>query len=213
MALHRPGWAPIVAAAVVLLLPTVVINGADWGQCDSIYAAFCAGSLYFLLRHRPIWAGVLLGAAIAFKLQAVFFLPVFLLLLLAFRTRGRTVTISLIVAGATFVAALLPALAAGASPGDLLAVYPDQVGSGSVPGGGGRGLSSLTQNALTQNAPSFYQWIPSATGSQWRYLGLVLAGLGVLTVAILVLGRRGRLSMTSLLVAAGVTGSAPAVTV
>lgn len=47
--------------AIVLFAPTVVINSAAWGQCDSIYAAFCVGSLYFLIREKPWWACVFLA--------------------------------------------------------------------------------------------------------------------------------------------------------
>ena len=33
--------APLIAFAAALLLPTVVLNGAYWGQCDVIYGALC----------------------------------------------------------------------------------------------------------------------------------------------------------------------------
>lgn len=68
-------WLSVAAFAVVLFAPTVLINSGYWGQCDSIYAAFCLGSLYFLLRGRDWWACIFFGLALSFKLQAVFFLP------------------------------------------------------------------------------------------------------------------------------------------
>jgi Gpi18-like mannosyltransferase len=57
---------PTIGALVVFFTPTVIINGSAWGQCDAIYAAFCLGSLYFLLRQRWGWACVFFGLAVAF---------------------------------------------------------------------------------------------------------------------------------------------------
>ena len=39
----------LIAYASVLFLPTVMLNGAMWGQCDSIYTSFILISLYYLL--------------------------------------------------------------------------------------------------------------------------------------------------------------------
>ncbi len=60
---------------VVLSLPTVVLNGAYWGQCDSIYAAFVILSMLSLYRERYVRAFLFLGLALACKLQAIFILP------------------------------------------------------------------------------------------------------------------------------------------
>src|SRR6266702_4556681 len=78
----RRSYAAIIGVLVVLFAPTIVINSAAWGQSDAIYTAFCLGSLYFLLKERPGWASVFFGLAISFKLQAIFFLPVLLIVLL-----------------------------------------------------------------------------------------------------------------------------------
>lgn len=140
VALYRPGWWPALAAAgVVLLTPTVVLNGAEWAQCDSIYASFCLGSMYFLLCRRPYWAAAFFAAALAFKLQAVFFAPVALIVLLVQRERVRRVLGALLLVPLVYLAALVPALLAGASWADLLAVYPNQIAGGGVSGAGGGG--------------------------------------------------------------------------
>ena len=39
----------IVTYGIILFLPTVIINGSMWGQCDSIYTAFSLISLYYSL--------------------------------------------------------------------------------------------------------------------------------------------------------------------
>ena len=139
VALRRPGWLPAVASTVVLAAPTVVLNGADWAQCDSIYTAFCLGSMYFLLRRKPYWAAVFFGIAFAFKLQAVFFAPVAVIVLIVQRERIRRIVVAVLITPVVFAIMLLPALFAGANLSDLLAVYPNQITGGGVGGAGGGG--------------------------------------------------------------------------
>ena len=57
---------------------TVCFNSAFWAQCDSIYVSFILLSIYFLLKNKNIASFVLLGVSLAFKLQTIFILPVFL---------------------------------------------------------------------------------------------------------------------------------------
>lgn len=128
----------VAAFAVVLLAPTVVVNSSWWGQCDAIYTAFCVGSLWFLIRRRPVWASAFFGLAFAFKLQAVFFLPVLVIAVVVNRHRLA----SLLLSPAVAVLALVPAALAGRDWGSLLAVYPNQIANGgavsSAGGGAGR---------------------------------------------------------------------------
>ena len=63
-------------AAVVWLLPTVMLNSSYWGQCDSLYATCCLATLYLLRRNSFVGAFVMLGLAFACKLQTVFILPI-----------------------------------------------------------------------------------------------------------------------------------------
>ncbi|WP_375423662.1 glycosyltransferase 87 family protein [uncultured Friedmanniella sp.] len=218
----RPGsrWAPVLATSVVLLLPTVVLNSSAWAQCDSLYAACCVGSLYFLLRRRPWLACVLFGLAFAFKLQAVFFLPVLVVVLLLNRQR----LLALVAVPAAFFAALVPALVAGRSLASQLAVYPAQVsdtggaagagaravggagrggfggggttgGRGGFGGGGTGGFGTgggggTSTGTLTRNAPTWYAWLPSDAGTVWKYVGLALAAAVVLGFGVWLLRRR-----------------------
>lgn len=122
----------VTAFAVVLMAPTVAVNSSWWGQCDSIYAAFCVGSLWFLIRRRPVWAGVFFGLAFAFKLQAVFFLPVLVIAIVVNRHRLA----ALLVSPAVFALCLVPAALAGRDWSSLLAVYPNQISTGGTAAGG-----------------------------------------------------------------------------
>ncbi|GHO98435.1 hypothetical protein KSF_084830 [Reticulibacter mediterranei] len=124
-------YAAIIGALVVLFAPTIFINSAAWGQCDAIYTAFCLGSLYFLLKDRPAWACVFFGLAFAFKLQAIFFAPIFLIVLL----RKKVSLQHLVLIPAIFLLMLLPALIAGRDVGSLLSIYGEQITTGGVGGG------------------------------------------------------------------------------
>ncbi len=59
----------------VLFLPTVILNSAYWGQCDSIYTFFVIMTILYLYKEKYVIAFVFLGLAFVFKLQAVFILP------------------------------------------------------------------------------------------------------------------------------------------
>ena len=63
--------------AYVLLLPTVVMNSAFWGQSDSIYTFFLLWSVWFLYKESLSLSFFLLGCALAFKLQSILLFPLF----------------------------------------------------------------------------------------------------------------------------------------
>lgn len=136
-------WQPLAAAAVALLLPTVVLNSSYWGQCDSIYASLALLALYHQLRRRTVWAAVLIGVAISFKLQAVFMVPVLLMVWAAQPIRWRRSILAIVLIPMTFAVMLLPALAAGASPSALAGIYPTQI---STDGGGTATAGSRATN-------------------------------------------------------------------
>ena len=64
--------------AAVLLLPVTYLNSSAWAQCDSIYASFVIIALYFLYDKKYIISFLMLGVALAFKLQMIFILPFFI---------------------------------------------------------------------------------------------------------------------------------------
>ncbi|MCD7903261.1 MAG: conjugal transfer protein TraL [Oscillospiraceae bacterium] len=131
----------LAAFFITLLLPTVVLNGAYWGQCDSIYAAFTVWSIYFALRGRGIRAVAAAALSFAFKLQAVFLLPVFLIFLFAKKIKWR----HLAVFPLTYFLAVLPAVALGRPLADTVLLYFDQAGS--------------VGSALNYNSPSIFAFV------------------------------------------------------
>lgn len=128
----RRSYAAIIGALVVLFAPTIMINSAAWGQSDAIYTAFCLGSLYFLLKERPAWACAFFGLAISFKLQAIFFLPILLIVLV----RRKLAMKYLLLIPAVFLLMLAPAFIAGRDAWSLLTIYVGQITSAGVGGPG-----------------------------------------------------------------------------
>jgi Gpi18-like mannosyltransferase len=176
VALKYPrGWLPFAAAAVVSLLPTVVMNGSMWAQCDSIYAAFGLGGLYYAVRSRPWLACVFFGLALSFKLQIVFLLPVLAVLVL----RRKIPWPALVAVPGVVLAMDVPALLVGASPSQLLSVYTDQVGE---------------YSQLTLNAPNVYQLFDF--DPRVRTLGIFVTGVLVLALVLLAVISRAPLSVS-----------------
>jgi len=69
---------PYLAYAITLFIPTLVLNGTVWGQCDIIYTCFILLSIYFFLEKKYVGTFIAYGIALAFKLQAIFVLPVYI---------------------------------------------------------------------------------------------------------------------------------------
>lgn len=139
---YRRSYAAIIAALVIAFAPTIFINSAAWGQCDAIYTSFCLGSLYFLFKGRPVWACVFFGLAFAFKLQAIFFLPVLLVLLLKKQMSIK----ALVLIPLIFLIMVAPAFIAGRDAASLLSIYTGQITTGGMGGfGGGDGTGQPNQ--------------------------------------------------------------------
>ena len=171
LARERQGsHAPLIAFGTALLLPTVVLNGACWGQCDAIYGALVVHAVASLLEGKNKTSVALMGLAFSFKLQAVFVLPLWGVLWLARKVKFR----ELWVFPLTYLVVIIPALLLGKPLSDTLLVYFKQVGEWSW---------------LTLNAPSVYQFLPyDMTGSSGAgALHAPLSAAGVAAAAVLVL--------------------------
>ena len=114
---HSP--LPLIAYAVTFCLPTVFLNSAAWGQCDAIYVTLLVAALYFILRGNDRAAMIMVGLSVAFKLQAVFFMPLVGILLIRKKIRWR----SLLWIPGVYVLSIIPATIAGGDFKRLLTVY------------------------------------------------------------------------------------------
>ena len=128
---------------IVPLLPTVLLDGSCWGQCDTVYAFLVILSFYDLEKGRPWRSAAALALAFAFKLQTIFFFPVVLLALL----HGKYKPKHALAFFAAYLVTMIPALLAGRSFGSALSVYANQ---------------SMGQyyHRLTYNAPNLYVFFP-----------------------------------------------------
>ena len=155
----------LAAYLVTLLLPTVILNSAMWGQCDSIYCAFLVLSLYHILSGSPKRSMADAAIALGFKLQAVFLLPVFLVMIFAKKLRWRDV----IVFPLTYIVLLLPAVFFGADFTTLLTFYFRSTGT--------------IGSGLNYNSPSLFTLIQSSEDDPtWAAMGIAAAFLYVLTL-------------------------------
>ncbi len=109
----------------LLLLPTVFLNGAVWGQCDSIYVALAVLALADALEDRPIRSMALLALSFGFKLQAVFVMPVFAVLLFAGKIRWKHLPVFPL----TYLLLILPAVIAGRPFMNTLLIYLNESGT------------------------------------------------------------------------------------
>jgi Gpi18-like mannosyltransferase len=115
---------PFLAAALSFALPTVILNSAYWGQCDSVYTAFLLACVYFLLIERPAWAVFFFSIGFAVKLQAIFLLP----FLAVYTLRKKIHWLTFILIPATYVALSIPTIWAGRPWLDVLTIYAHQTG-------------------------------------------------------------------------------------
>ena len=129
---------------ITAILPTVVFNGAYWGQCDGIYTSFCILALYLALAKKPCRSMLCFGVALSFKLQTAFFLPGLLPLWLR-----RDVKLKhLLLIPVMYMTMMIPALWGGKSLHHVLTVYIQQMGN---------------YKFMTMNGPSIYQFLPAET--------------------------------------------------
>ena len=168
----RENAAPLIAFAAALLLPTVVLNGAYWGQCDAIYGALVVHAAALLLEGKNKTSVALMGLAFSFKLQAVFVLPLWGVLWLAKKVKFR----ELWVFPLTYLIVIIPAVALGKPLSETLLVYFNQMGEYSW---------------LTLNAPSVFQFFPydlsGPSGSGALHDALSAAGVAAAAVPVLIL--------------------------
>lgn len=155
----------LAAFFVTLFLPTVVLNGAYWGQCDSIYGAFAVWSVYFALKDKPVASVCMIALSFAFKLQAVFLMPVFLIFLFARKIKWW----HLVFFPVTYILVVLPAVLLGRPFKSTLLLYFNQAGTV----GGGLNYNSSSMYALLRGAENTEQLAAIGIFAAFAFLALL----------------------------------------
>src|SRR4029450_13927923 len=120
---HPQSWIAAFALLATLFWPTPVVNSAVWGQTDMLYAAPLLASLFYVLADKQRAAWIAFAIAFSVKLQAVFFAPVLLALMLRKETPW---TYSLYVP-LVYALMVIPMWLAGRPMADLLTIYAVQM--------------------------------------------------------------------------------------
>jgi len=149
---------------ILLFIPTVIFNGSVWAQCDVIYTSFVIGSIYYILREKPVTSLIFYGIALSFKLQAIFILPLFGILIF----KNRINIYHLLLLPISYLVLSIPSLIVGRPLRDILLTYINQ---------------SAEYTNLTYNAPTIYQWVPSKLFSNTTLVG----NIGILFTLLVVL--------------------------
>ena len=107
-----------------LVLPTVFLNSAVWGNADVIYVTFLVYSFYFIIKDKQRLAFIFFGLAFANKLQAVFLAPFLVYLMFARKIKVHKLIYAILALFVTF----LPAYFCGASFTDTFKYITEQIG-------------------------------------------------------------------------------------
>lgn len=130
----------IVTGVLFLFLPTVISNGAVWGQCDVIYTFFSVLSLFLFIKKDNYWASFSFAIAFCFKLQAIFILPLVIFILWK---RGAKQLLNLLLIPLLYMFFSIPGILQGRDFREILTIYGSQAGSYPGVNYGGFGLYSL----------------------------------------------------------------------
>jgi Gpi18-like mannosyltransferase len=115
----------LIAPFTILAGPTIILNGAVWGQCDVVFTSFLLLSTWAVIAEMGALATLFFGFALAFKLQAVILTPFLLAMVLARRIRWW----HLLLVPVGWIIALIPPIMNGAHVWDYLLQPNSQAGA------------------------------------------------------------------------------------
>ena len=147
---------------IVLISPTVMINSAQWAQCDSTYVAFCLLAILGAMTGRGRLCALSWTLAFCFKLQAIFILPALAVALFMGQVKPR----HLLWIPAVYFASLIPALVCGRSLLSCMNIYGGQLGE---------------YNKLFLNAPTVWRFFGAGRPEEYNNMAVYVA-LGAIVI-------------------------------
>ena len=164
----------------------MLFNAGCWAQCDAVFAAMTLWGLALVLDEHPLAGCLLLGAALATKLQSAFVFPILLVLFMERRVSLRHLLAILL----AFVALQAAILVDGLGFASLFGRYAQQ-------------LDNAAQTiGLTDNAPGVFGMMRIASVREFGGMGLYLGIASALLVVAAMLRARAPLSNRTLLLGA-----------
>ena len=161
-------WRTVTAAALafgaVWFAPTVLLNGAAWGQFDVGYACWLLAMVMAIVHRRPLLAMACFGLALAVKAQAVFLGPFVLMLLMRRELPWR----AMVIVPAVYAALALPVVLAGRSWWEVASIYATQAG---------------TQHALAYGIPNLHFFLARWIGTWTPAIAGIAVGVATLASA------------------------------
>lgn len=161
----RLPWRASLAFCAVWLAPTVLFNGAMWGQADSIWTFFALLSVMMFMRDRNGVLPFAIGCSV--KAQAVFLGPFVLGMIL----RRKIHLAWLAAIPATYAILAIPILVAGRPAVSVLGIYLGQAN---------------TFHHLTMNAANLWVFAGATPYAVGVAIGLVLAAASGLVLSIFI---------------------------
>ena len=142
---------------LTLVAPSVMINSAQWSQCDSIFVSFCLLAMLKALEGKGRPCAIFWTVAFCFKMQAVFILPALGIALFMGKVQWKHLLWIPIV----YAVSLLPALLAGRSIASCLGIYAHQ---------------TQEYAFLFHNAPTIWRFFEGADFESFSVVSVFSAG-------------------------------------
>jgi Gpi18-like mannosyltransferase len=178
--------APAVAFAAVWLAPTVLYNGAVWGQADALWTFFILLSVYLICRDKPGIGVIAFAVGLSVKAQAIFLAPFIFALVL----RRKIHWAWLAAIPATYFMVAAPAWLLGQSLLEILTVYFKQ---------------ASTFQRLSMNAANMWLFVPNRFYELGVGLGLAISTAAGLAFSISVARVKAQFKAEHLVIAASIS--------